>query len=95
MKLFIISYTLRDGHGPEQYIDFLRKIKSVGPWQHPTENTWFVLSDMTATELYGELMVRGLFAGIIVSEVVPGSTTGYMSKDTALWIDAVSKGMTT
>ena len=95
MKLYIISYTLRDGHGPEHYIDFLRKIKSVGPWQHPTENTWFVLSDMPATELYRELMVQGLFAGFIVSEVVPVSTTGYMSKDTALWIDALSKGMTT
>jgi hypothetical protein len=94
MKLYMISYTLRDGHGLEHYIDFLRKIKSVGPWQHPTENTWLVLSDMSADELYRELMVQGLFVGLIVSEVVPGSTTGYMSKDAALWIDALSKGMT-
>ena len=68
MPLYIVSYDLND-KGNKTYKELYDALQGFPRWFHPMESTWFVESDMTASEIYEQLRpIVSAIDGLIVVE---------------------------
>lgn len=83
--VYIIAYQPKLPAGTDRtYYDVLEKIKSLGSWQHPMDQVWFVKTEspLNLTELCGEITELMKWGDLFVTEVGE-AFGGYMPN--AIW----------
>lgn len=90
MKLYSVTYGLKEETEIEKWLRFLNKIKVSYDWHHPIETVWFVKSEKSSREIFEDLYEPGTFNCFIVTEVEPGSMEACVSNTFWMWLKEVS-----
>ncbi len=88
MNLYIITYSLSGELSELRWLEFLKKIKAAGEWNHPLETVWFLKSDKSKDELLSELYTPGCFTGICIAKIESsGDVAGLMPAPLWKWLE--------
>lgn len=89
MKTYIISYDFKS-HTDRDYMSFYQAIKDINfdtPWQHITETSWLVRTELTAQEIFDKLFtVFDKDNLIFISELNIDNRAGWLGKSSWEWI---------
>ena len=86
MKLYSVTYGLKEETEIEKWLRFLNKIKGSYDWHHPIETVWFIKSEKSSREIFEDLYEPGTFNGFIVTEVDPKSIEAWASNAFWMWL---------
>ena len=94
MKLYAVSYSLRENVDSYKWSVFLKTIKYISKqWSHPLETLWIIqIGDkLSAEDLYKNLYDPKCFEVFIVVELEPSikNIEGHLSVDIWNWIKGI------
>lgn len=87
MKLYSVSYGLKEPMDTEKWLRFLHKIKRNYDWNHWIETVWFVKSDKSSREIYEDLFELGTFNGFFVTEINPDTIEAWTPTAFRTWLE--------
>lgn len=84
--VYSISYDLnRPG---QDYDDLYRAIKGLGNWCHPLDSTWFVVCNLTATQIRDRLKSASDYTdGILITTASAPAAWNGLSQEVSDWLN--------
>lgn len=93
MKLYAVSYSLKEKVDSNGFSFFVRFIKSkFTKWYHPIETLWLIQVDDTvsAKDLFPKLYDSKCFEGFVIFEINPINIEGWLSIDFFKWLQEIT-----
>jgi len=86
MRVYIITYDIK-GTWIRNYNPLFNALRAFPHWMHHMDNTWFVVSDLTAEDIYNNLRPHIFVDSRLLIVAITRDYYGYLNQDAWSWLD--------